>query len=102
MRLTEYTARPGQTIFDICIQHYGSLDGLQMLLEDNPDAIQDNGSIDHQRTWLIRKDEVLDKRVVESLQQRPPVTEGMPSGTGWADPALNIWITPTGDTWTLP
>lgn len=56
----------GQTVFDLALQHYGSLEGLRYLIEDNiygADSILTVSDIDT-REVLIR-DEDIDKSVVD-------------------------------------
>ena len=46
MKSEKLTGVPWQTIYDAALEAYGSLDGLAMILEDNPQVIANANDLD--------------------------------------------------------
>lgn len=83
---TTYKAVKGQSLFDVALQHYGSLDGgLAQLMEDNPESLLSTGLFAMGPTdWKIRTGATVNKAIVDKMSEEVPV-----SGEGPAtdDPA---------------
>lgn len=67
---------PGQSVFDIALKHYGSLEGIRFLMEDNEYSGQNIVNIVNLdgKDISIRKGVVLNKRVADYFQNRTIVT----------------------------
>lgn len=78
MRVRSYQSSQMQTMFDVALQHYGSIqDGLAFLLNDNKHIIDEHGKLYHGATTVnIRKD-TNDNRILKYLSDYEviPVTE---------------------------
>lgn len=59
--------KPGQTIFDIALEQYGSLEGLEYLIEDNDyEGKLIIGDVDlDDEDIIIRDDSVIDQTIVD-------------------------------------
>lgn len=59
--------KPGQTIFDIALEKYGSLEGLEYLIEDNDyEGKLIIGDVDlDDEDIIIRDDSVIDQTIVD-------------------------------------
>ena len=63
-----------QSIWDVCLQHYGSLDAIGRLLKDNPALFGKEGRFE--KVELVRVGgQVLKPRVVDYFATRPPSGE---------------------------
>ncbi len=69
--MKKITVWPGQTIYDIVLKHYGSLLGLQYLLEDNPGILIP--SVEGMEL-KIRKNTFIDRSVVDYFSNRQIAT----------------------------
>ena len=67
------TAKPGQTIADIAIQYYGSVNGVEWLVADNEDILQKDFL--EGESIYIRDDNVKNQRIVDYFQNKTIVTE---------------------------
>ncbi len=65
-----------QTIWDVALQHYGSVEGVEYLLEDNPNCINADGVIPNGQSYRIRRNVYTDKKVVLGYEGYIPVTDG--------------------------
>lgn len=74
--ITLYKALAEQTIFDVALQHFGDIEGLAFILEDNPTIINADGLFDLSKPISIR-DEIINLRVIESFKGYVPVTGGL-------------------------
>lgn len=70
------TGRPGQTALDIALKHYGSLEGLRLLMEDNEiggENILTASDLEGEEI-KIRKGVVINKSVADYFANREIVT----------------------------
>jgi hypothetical protein len=64
--MTKIQVEQGQTIFDIALQYYGSLEGLSYLIEDNDfDGEMVFGNPPEDLELDIREDSAIDQSIVE-------------------------------------
>lgn len=65
--MKKVTVQEGQTVFDICLQNYGSLDGLVYLMQDNVfDGETVLGNVDIEgKELLIREDSIVNQTIVD-------------------------------------
>jgi hypothetical protein len=75
-----YKSLQEQTIFDVALQMYGSIEGIAWLMEDNPSLIDAEGNIPFGFSYKIREKETLDQRIVNGFNGYIPVTEGLENG----------------------
>lgn len=68
------TVQPRQTIFDIALQYYGDIEGVDFLLLDNPN-LSLNSSLEFGQFLKIRN-EVKNKTVVKEFINYTPVSNG--------------------------
>ena len=69
--MTNYTIKEGQTLLDIAIQKYGSIEGIAFLLEDNPGIIEVTDSLISGTMLNIRDDSyIIDQTVVDYLKEK--------------------------------
>lgn len=69
--MTEYEVLPGQSLFDLALQHYGSVEAVEWLLLDNPGrALTD---LPAPGTRLLIRPEVMDRRVKQYLDDFAPL-----------------------------
>lgn len=84
--MTNYEIKPGQSLFDIAVEVYGSVEGVAWLLQDNPVVPGPTGPILPGQILLIR-DEKINARMVENLAAYAPFqtieSADMPSGIGF-------------------
>jgi hypothetical protein len=66
------TVLPDQTLIDVCIQEYGSLEALKWLLADNPDVIDTEKP--EGLKLLIRAD-IYDESIVDYFENTIIVTQ---------------------------
>jgi hypothetical protein len=94
-----YVASYQQTIFDVALQFYGSAEGVDFLLEDNPSIIASNGAIDLSAAVKIRKSKI-DPIVLDLYDGYIPVTEGVEGGYSYVliDDNGDFLIDGNGDT----
>jgi hypothetical protein len=104
-RVTVYHSRLEQSIFDVALMAYGTLDGgLHLLLADNPDLVQSGGVVAmFGSSYRLRRDEVPEPRIREEMQRVVPVTEGGYADLGvWVSPAYAPWVTPQAQVYVTP
>lgn len=65
------TARQGQTIYDLAIKHYGDIEGIDWILEDNPGLDIEN-EIDGMQ--VILRDDVKNQVIVDQLKNKQLTT----------------------------
>jgi hypothetical protein len=70
----EITVRQGQSLFDIANQYYGSIEGMQWLIEDND--INLDQELQFGDKIKIRKGQYINKRVVDQLMNQTIATNG--------------------------
>lgn len=63
------TALKKQTVFEIALQEYGSLDGVRIILEDNPGLSIFIGQPLGGRSIVCRFDSTIDKKVVAQYKK---------------------------------
>lgn len=68
------TVQPRQTIFDIAIQYYGDVEGIDFLLLDNP-SLSLNDSLSYGEKLNIR-DEVKNQTIVNQFLNHTLVSNG--------------------------
>lgn len=68
------TVQPRQTIFDIAIQYYGDVEGVDFLLLDNPDLSLNNDLVYGQK--LTIRDEVKNSVIAGEFLNYTPVSNG--------------------------
>lgn len=89
-----YVSSGQQNVFDVALMQYGGVAGLAFLLADNPELIQDNGTVNQYRvTHRIRTTEAVSKNLKPKMLALVPATEGLIA-------AQQAWITNDGDAWT--
>lgn len=95
-----YTSNNQQTIFDVALMVYGSIEGLLYLIEDNPEIIKGDGTIaQFGATYQIRE-AIINPVVLEQMQSVIPATgQEEPSSGPWTAPDGSIWVTPDGRQW---
>jgi hypothetical protein len=71
-----YTSLQEQTIFDVALQHYGNIEGVRWLLQDNPTLLGEDGLFGFGVDYRIRQNVYLNKAVVVGYAGYVPVTEG--------------------------
>lgn len=64
--LDKITVKDKQTIFDVALQYYGAVEGIGLLLEDNP-TLELDVPLQFGQRLLIRKQSVLDNNIVKNL-----------------------------------
>lgn len=69
-----YKSNTGQTIFDVALQAYGSLEGLQWLFEDNPDLIQNDGTIKQFGVEHLVRNDTINERMKGLMEAQVPTT----------------------------
>ncbi len=69
-----YQSTEQQTIFDIALQHYGNIEGIFLLLEDNENTIQSDGTLKFNRTWVVRQ-QAINQNIVNQFKLNTPSTE---------------------------
>lgn len=77
MRVRPYQSSSEQSLFDVALQHYGSIqDGIAWLISDNPSVIDENGKLLHGNATLQIRNETANLATVDFLQSRSiiPVT----------------------------
>ncbi len=75
--MTSYTSNGQQTVFDVALMHYGSLDGLARLLTDNQGLIKDDGSVQQFRVaHLIAPKFSTNEFIKVRMLQLVPCSEG--------------------------
>lgn len=72
--LVEIMVRQGQSIFDIANQYYGSIEGMQWLIEDNDISLDQE--LQFGDKLKIRKGQYINKRIVEQLTNQIIATNG--------------------------
>lgn len=89
-----------QTVFDVALQHYGSLEGLLWLLEDNPQLLEPSGRIAQFKVnHKIRRGEFI---VKPQLSYPYPASEGTihpEEENAWINENGTTWITEDGQNW---
>jgi hypothetical protein len=99
MMKAEYRANSQQTIFDIALQFYGSAEGINFLMQDNPGLINDAGLFDLSAPLKIRKANI-DPIVLAIYDGYIPVTDGIEDGYEYVliDENGDFLIDENGDT----
>ncbi len=84
--MTKYTVQSRQSLFDIAVERYGNVSGINWLLQDNPDLKGPTDRIYPGQQLLIR-DQVVNNRVKFYLQGYPTVAtitkDDLPEGVGF-------------------
>lgn len=70
--MKQITAKPGQSIFDICLEQYGSAEGIRYILEDNPDLEVENLAAGDA---VNVRNSILDKDIKKIFVNQPPASE---------------------------
>ncbi len=70
-----YQSLAEQTVFDVALMHYGDVEGVAWLLQDNPDSINEEGIIPNGLPYAVGS-EVKSSRVVVGYNGYVPVTDG--------------------------
>jgi hypothetical protein len=98
-----YQSGSQQTIFDVALVCYGSLEGLAWLLADNPEVLQSDGTLaQFGATYRTRK-EVVDARVVSRLLRLPVATGATSDSSGaWLNAQVVPWVTAQDTVWQMP
>jgi hypothetical protein len=94
-----------QSLFDVALMQYGSLDGgVQRLFEDNPELVQAGGVVSmFGSVYKVRKGSPSDARMREEMQRIVPVTEGgIDNLAVWVNPAYAPWVTPQAQYYAAP
>lgn len=68
------TVKQNQSLFDIAIQYYGSIEGLQWIIEDNDISL--DADLEFGDELKIRKDQYINKVVVNQLNSQIIATNG--------------------------
>jgi hypothetical protein len=69
--MTKYIIKEGQTLLDIAVQKYGSVEGIQYLLEDNASITEVTDELKSGDTLIIRDDSyIIDKTVVNYFKEK--------------------------------
>lgn len=105
MSYKTYQSLPEQSIFDVSLMQYGSLEGgLERLLADNPNLIQAAGVVGmFGFAYRIDSKLAIDARMRTEMQRIVPVTEGGVDDLGaWVDPAYAPWVTPLAQVYATP
>lgn len=58
----------GQSLFDICLQYYGSVEGIRFILEDNPNIELEANLM----AVYIRPELVIDQKTKNFFKNKPP------------------------------
>lgn len=98
---TTLAARQGQTLFDIALMQYGSLDGgLAQLLADNPESLDANGLFPVGAfDWRVRPAFFANRNIADKMTAVVPVSGERDSGDAWVTDDGQQWITDDGQTW---
>jgi hypothetical protein len=94
-----------QSLFDVALMQYGSLDGgIQNLFEDNPDLVQAGGVVSmFGSVYKVRKGSPSDVRMRAEMLRIVPVTQGgLDNLAVWVNPAYAPWITPQSQYYAAP
>jgi hypothetical protein len=97
-----YQSNVSQTIFDVALGAYGSVEGLLFILQDNPQLLQQDGTIAQFRIeHKIRKNVAVNKEVKSFLPYPYPATEGnnTNSFTFWIEDDGRIWTNDNNQGW---
>lgn len=68
--MIKYKVRDRQTIFDVALLIYGSVEGVTFLLEDN--ALQIDQQLSAGQVLLVRADQAIQETIAQSLQKDIP------------------------------
>jgi len=63
---------PYQTIFDVCLEQIGSLEGIGGIIKDNP-GILNTDELEGQKVY-VRDDEIENQRIVDYFKNKQIVT----------------------------
>lgn len=76
-----YQPNVQQTIFDVALQHYGSVEGLSLLLSDNRSLINEQGDFDLTQLLKVQPKKAVDAFVLSEYRKKYnyyiPVTQGI-------------------------
>lgn len=83
--MNKVTVKNDQTIYDIAVQEYGSIEGIFWLMEDNPELnLQDDLVVGGQ---LLIRDSVIDPELKSYLQENGV----SPANGGGKDPGISAF-----------
>lgn len=93
-----YTVEYGQSIFDISVQVYGSADGVEQLLRDNPEIDLDTDLVVGQ-VLVTDSSNIEDNDVVSFLTDNNHTVTNFDGEGDFSDPTLenNFLVTEEGD-----
>lgn len=86
--MVRITVDNNQSIWDIAIQYYGSVDGVQQLMIDNPTTINFNDPIVPGTKLIIRDEFVKNKPIVDYFTKKGlnlATAVSVPSAGGYGD-----------------
>ena len=90
---TAFKSGATQTIFDVALHQYGGLGGLAWLIEDNPELLNPDGTVDQFRvSHRVRPASSVNVDMKAAMMRLKPASEGPVSGS-------EPWITEDGDEW---
>jgi hypothetical protein len=90
MAVKKITVLPNQSIWDISVQYFGSVDGVKQLILDNPNSCDFENSL-VPGTLLVIQDAPINKAVVEYFDNRI-----IKPATAIESPIISGWILDTG------
>lgn len=93
--MTDYRVRYGQTIFDVAVQNYGTVEGVAILLEDNP-GLTLNSDLEVGSTLRVNGERALDQGRVNYFRERGIIISNFEEQERVAD-GQGFWITENGD-----
>ncbi len=66
------TAKPYQTIFDICLENLGSVEGIGIIIEQNPDILNID-ELEGEKVY-VKDDSIFNSRIVKYFENKQIVT----------------------------
>lgn len=96
-----YRGLANQSLFDVALMQYGSLDGLAILIGDNPDTLDPNGNLSQfRRAYSIRTRTATDARMKKAMLVVVPCSGFAPASEFWITADGEFWMTADGIGWT--
>lgn len=86
--MKQITVENNQSIWDLAIQHYGSVDGIKQLILDNPSKLNLSDGVVPGTKIIIRDEMIANKVIVDYLNKnriKLATTVSVPNTSGFGD-----------------
>ncbi|MCE9539753.1 MAG: hypothetical protein K8R85_11115 [Bacteroidetes bacterium] len=86
--MKQVTVENNQSIWDLAIQYYGSVDGIKQLILDNATKLNLNDSVVPGTKIIVREEMIINKPMVDYLKKKeikPATAVSVPSASGFGD-----------------